>query len=118
MAETNSRLSEEIMIVACGGYPENEMAGQLKRLVKQFGHGEVQGAATELSGTLALVARVMETHPKEYMDRPLEEVPQELREWAANKRRRGAELKEDIQRFKCALAEVGLSSREEEDCEL
>jgi len=102
-----SNLSDEIAIVACG-YPANEMAGQLNRLIKEFERGKVQEAARRLIDSLSLIAHVMETYPKEYMGQPVGDIPPELRDWASRKRKRAAELKENVQDFKRALAETGL----------
>ena len=105
----DSNLSDEIAIVACG-YPANEMAGQLNRLIKTFGRDKVQEAAVQLIRSLTLVAHVMETYPKEYMSQLVAEIPQELRDWVSRKRERAAELKDDIRDFRRALAETGLDS--------
>jgi len=105
----DSNLSNEIVIVACG-YPANEMAGQLNRLIKKFGHDKVQEAATGLIESLTLVAHVMETYPKEYMSRPMKDIPSQLQDWACGKRKRAAELRQDIRDFKRALAETGFDS--------
>ena len=106
----DSGLLDEIATVACGGYPANEMAGQLNRLIKEFGRGEVQEAAMSLIESLTLVSHVMETYPSEYMSQPIEEIPHQLRDWATSKRNRAAELKENTEDFKRALAETGLDS--------
>jgi hypothetical protein len=109
MMETGFNLSEEIAIVACGGYPANEMAGRLNELIQEFGPGRFQEPAMSVIDSVTLVARVMETYPKEYMKPPIEEIPQQLRDWASGKRNRAAELKENVQDFERALSEVGLS---------
>lgn len=109
MADLNLSLSNEMLIVACG-CRANEMAGELNRLIKKFGQEEVQEDAMQLIDTLTLVARVMETFPKEVMSRPMNDIPAELRDWASGKRKRAAELKEDIGHFKRAVADTGLKS--------
>ncbi|MGD0114823.1 MAG: hypothetical protein ABSC13_02310 [Dehalococcoidia bacterium] len=104
-------LSNEIAIVACG-YPANEMAAQLSRLVARFDRGNVRDAAMQLVDSLTLVADVMETYPKEYMSQDMKDIPEQLREWLLRKRQRAAELKRDIQDFEQALAETGVSSQD------
>lgn len=101
--ESDSSLSGEIAILACGGYPMSEMPGQLKWLIGKFGRAEVQEEATRQICCLTWRVQHWETRVAQY------ENTSELREWLSDMRRRAAEWKEDIQNFERVLGETGFN---------
>jgi hypothetical protein len=105
MASDSQRVLHEIELVA-GGYRPEEMPGRLRQLVADFGRQQVEAAAEKVINHFEVVARVLEMHPPEYMNMPVDKLPYELRDWAAQKKRRAAELHQDLENFRAALAQA------------
>lgn len=103
----NLELQERLEIIA-GGYPASEMENALRLLLREADREAVASTAKRVIGQMELWATVFETHPPEYMARPLDEIPPELHAWATEKRQSAARLRQDVTDFKAALANLQL----------